>query len=69
MTNTHNKLIETVIIDGVETVVDGQFTIEEVSGALLGVLSFILLLIIWKIICELLIILFRYFERNMNKEL
>lgn len=50
-----------------------MFTGREVNNAPLGILggliSFVVMVVIWKIICELLIILFRYFEADMNKNL
>ena len=38
-----------------------------IKGLFLGTIYFIISMLIWRFICELLIILFRYFESNTKK--
>lgn len=44
---------------------NSPFTI--IKGLFLGTLCFVISMLLWRFICELLIILFRYFESNTKK--
>ncbi|MDO0824642.1 hypothetical protein [Desulfosporosinus nitroreducens] len=54
----------------VQSIYNGQpiLSFQDINNAPLGVLggvvTFVVLSILWKVLCELLIILFRYFESN-----
>lgn len=39
-----------------------------IKAVIFGIIYFIIICIIWKFICELLLIIIRYFESNTNKE-
>ncbi|MDR3599480.1 MAG: hypothetical protein P4L49_03190 [Desulfosporosinus sp.] len=57
----------------IETSLNGQpvSTFQDVNnvplGVIGGVVTFIILSVLWKMVCELLIILFKYFETNTQK--
>ncbi|EGW39470.1 hypothetical protein DOT_2523 [Desulfosporosinus sp. OT] len=67
LTNTYSTEIQTSF--------NGQLmsTFQDVNnvplGVIGGVVTFIILSIIWKMVCELLIILFKYFETNTQKNI
>lgn len=67
LTNTYSTPIETSF--------NGQpiSTFQDVNnvpmGVIGGVVTFIILSILWKMVCELLIILFKYFETDTRKNI
>ncbi|SHH81757.1 DUF4282 domain-containing protein [Desulfosporosinus lacus] len=64
-TNTYSKSIQ--VNQNGQIWLTGQEVNNIPLGILGGLVSFIVTMIIWKIICELLIIVFRYFEAGTNK--
>ena len=67
LTNTYMSSVNT-IRDG-QTWLTGQEVNNAPLGLLGGVVSFVVQLVIWKMVCELLIIFFRYFEMNTKRDL
>lgn len=41
---------------------------DSIKGFIGGIIYFVVIIIVWKLICELLFVFFRYFESNTKKE-